>query len=379
VDKDGRRSMFRNYLRSSLPDGVTDLANARQIPAARLAPNPFQPRSEEGFEPIALDELAASIREHGVLQPLLVRPTPGEEDTYQIAAGERRWRAARLADLETVPCVVRDLNDRQLRELALVENVFREALSPVDLGRALQQMMEVFELSARALSERLGKNHSYVDDKLKIVRDPRIAAAVTIGTLGPTVALELAELADEDARANLLTRAEQGERVKVKDVQAAALERTLPVKPAAAPSPSAPPRDVEGQDDRVNVPVKPASSADSGRVDQQDRHDRPNRQDLPPTTTSPPAPTPPVKPAVAPRSTMIESSGTVAAAVPSVADLGQVSLRDLRIIQLREGCDGEPRQLDAADRATVLGILEADLAWLRDVDRRATRGAPTDD
>jgi len=299
VDKDGRRSMFRNYLRSSLPDGVTDLANARQIPAARLSPNPFQPRSEDGFEPIALDELAASIREHGVLQPLLVRPTPGEEDTYQIAAGERRWRAARLADLETVPCVVRDLNDRQLRELALVENVFREDLSPVDLGRALQQMMEVFELSARALSERLGKNHSYVDDKLKIVRDPRIAAAVTIGTLGPTVALELAELADEDARANLLTRAERGERVKVKDVQAAALERTLPVKPA-----------------------------------------------------------------VAPQSAMIESAGTVADSVPLTADQDQVSLGDLRIIQLREGRDSESRQL-AADSITVLRILEADLAWLK--------------
>jgi len=373
VDKDVRRSMFRNYLRSSLPDGVTDLSNARQIPVARLAPNPFQPRSEEGFEPIALDELATSIRAHGVLQPLLVRQTPDEEDSYQIAAGERRWRAAQRAGLEAVPCVVRDLNDRQLRELALVENVFREDLSPVDLGRALQQMMEVFELSARALSERLGKNHSYVDDKLKIVRDPRIAAAVNIGTLGPTVALELAELADEDARANLLTRAERGERVKVKDVQAAALERTLPVKPATAPSPSAPPRGIEGQDDRVNVPVKPASPADGGRVDQQDGQDHTNRQDLPPATTSSLAPTPPVKPAVAPQPLMIESSGTVAADVPSVADPGQVSLRDLRIIQLREGRNGEPRQLDAADHATVLRILRADLAWLENSDRRVPR------
>lgn len=361
--------MFRNYLRSSLPDGVTDLSNARQIPVARLSPNPFQPRSEEGFEPVALDELAASIREHGVLQPLLVRQTPGEEDTYQIAAGERRWRAAQRAGLETVPCVVRDLNDRQLRELALVENVFREDLSPVDLGRALQQMMEVFELSARTLSERLGKNHSYVDDKLKIVRDPRIAAAVKIGALGPTVALELAELADEDARTNLLTRAERGERVKVKDVQAAALERTLPVKPAAAPSPSAPLRGIEGQDDRVNVPVKPVNPADGGRVDQQDWHDHTNRPDLPPATTSSLAPTPPVKPAVAPQPMMIESSETVAADVPSAVDPGQVSLRDLHIIQLWEGRDGEPRQL-AVDPVTVLRILETDLAWLRDKVQR---------
>jgi len=363
VDKDGRRSMFRNYLRSSLPDDVTDLSNARQIPVTRLAPNPFQPRSEEGFEPAALDELAASISAHGVLQPLLVRQTPGEEGTYHIAAGERRWRAAQRAGLETVPCVVRDLTDRQLRELALVENVFREDLSPVDLGHALQQMMEVFELSARALSERLGKNHSYVDDKLKIVRDPRIAAAVKVGTLGPTVALELAELADENTRTNLLIRAKRGERVKVKDVQAAALARRMPVKPAADPSLGAPPRGIEGQDDMVNVLVKPASPADGEHVDQQDGHDRPHRQDLPLATTPSPVP---VKPAVAPQSTMIKSLETVVVDVPSVAVPGQINLHDLRIIQLREGRDGEPRHLAAADPATVLRILEADLTWLKD-------------
>jgi len=328
VDKDGRRSMFRNYLRSSLPDGVTDLANARQIPVARLSPNPFQPRSEEEFEIAALDELAASIREHGVLQPLLVRQTPDEEDTYQIAAGERRWRAAQLADLDTVPCVVRDLNDRQLRELALVENVFREDLSPVDLGRALQQMMEVFELSARALSERLGKNHSYVDDKLKIVRDPRIAAAVKIGTLGPTVALEIVELDDEEVRADLLTRAERGERVKVKDVQAATQERASPVKPAA-------------------------SSAESNPFDQQESRSRSNQPTSKAEVAFPIADVP-VKPATEP----------ITALAP-----GQVRLRDLRLIQLREGRNGEPHQLDAADRTTVLRILEEDLAWLKDIDR----------
>jgi len=363
VDRDGRRSMFRNYLRSSLPDGVTDLANAQQIPVTRLSPNPFQPRSEEGFDAAALDELAASIRAHGVLQPLLVRQTPGEENTYQIAAGERRWRAARIADLETVPCVVRDLNDRQLRELALVENVFREDLSPVDLGRALQQLMEVFELSARALSERLGKNHSYVDDKLKIVRDPRIAVAVQTGTLGPTVALELAELADEDARTTLLARAAQGERVKVKDVQATVLARRMPVKPAANPAPSAPPQGIEEQDDRANVPVKPARVADNGHVDQQDGHAL-YQQGPTPATASSLVPTLPVKPAPAPQ------VGTAADAVSLAADPDRVNLRDLRIIQLYTGRDGEPRQLDNADTATVLRILRADLAWLESSDRQ---------
>ena len=337
MDKDGRRSMFRNYLRSGLPEGVTDLADARQIPIARLSPNPFQPRSNEGFDPSALDELAASIREHGVLQPLLVRQHPDDPELYQIAAGERRWRAAPLAGLDTVPSVVRELDDRQMRELALVENVFREDLSPLDLAHALQQMMDVFGLSARALSARLGKNHSYVDDKIRIARDPRIAAAVKIGTLGPTVALEIAEMDDEKARASLLARAGRGERIKVKDVQATTQERAMPVKPAASPT-------------------------ESGHVDRQDGHDHLNRHDPFPTALSSPMPTVPVKPA--PPSVGVESSGTWAGDAPSAPGSGHVRLRDLRLIQLREGRDGEPRQLDTADKATVLRIMRADLAWL---------------
>jgi len=371
----------RNYDMDDLfdvsgPPRARDLLGARAIPVDLLDPNPSQPRTT--FDRAALEGLATSIRAHGVLQPLTVRKVG---DRYQIGAGERRWQAAQLAGLAEVPCIERAMDDSQMRELALVENVMREDLSPLDLARALQQMMDVFGLSARALSERLGKNHGYVVDKLRIARDPRIAAAVEDGALGATVALALAELDDEATRTGLLARATQGERIKVKDVQAVR-DQAVSVKPTARPI--------------------------AGRPNQRDEHDR--AAGLPPTTdrtssladvsvkptdASPlagasPAPVPSLTVPVSVKPTedgegrdrldqplidpLPASTPQVAAARPpaegstkgggEAIDPGQVRLRDLRLIQLREGRDGEPRQLDTADKAMVLRILRADLAWL---------------
>jgi len=189
-----------------------------QVETARLVPNPFQPRTE--FDPDKLTDLARSVERHGVLQALLVRRAPDDADLYQIAIGERRWRAAHLAGLTTVPCHVRALDDDAMEEIALVENIQREDLTPVEEARALQRLMTRHALSMRALSEQLGKHHSYVQDRLKLLGDPRIAEAVDAGTLGPTVAVEIANLPDEETRAALLDRATRGEQVKLKDVQA---------------------------------------------------------------------------------------------------------------------------------------------------------------
>ncbi len=386
-----KRPIFGN---AADPAGVSDLEDARLIDITLLLPNPFQPRI--AFDPAALDELAASIRAHGVLQPLLVRLTPGEEGTYHIATGERRWRAAQLAGLDVVPCVVRELTDRQMREVALVENVAREDLTAADLARALQAMMEAFDLSARALSERLGKNHNYVDDKTRILRDPHIVAAVEAGAIGPTVAGELADLADEEARATLLARAKRGERVRVRDVadargghggaavpdklaatggaDGAAPAPTL-VEPAMVPTPV---QTLPGTDpSRIPAPDKLAGD---GSPTSERRYDEDlawhGRLDslstIPGTASAPPsdhqadvtpaqarvAPTPTVTVDEDPNpTTPMRGGGT---SVPP----GTIRLRDLHVIQLREGRDGELRQLDTADKAMVLRILRADLAWL---------------
>ncbi len=257
--RDDKAPVARNYdLDDLFADSGTartrDLRGARAIPVDLLAPNPFQPRTV--FDQAALDELAASIRTYGVLQPLTVRKVG---DRYQIGAGERRWQAARRAGLIDVPCIERVMDDSQMRELALVENVMREDLSPLDLARALQQMMEVFGLSARALSDRLGKNHGYVVDKLRIARDPRIAAAVETGVLGATVALEIAEMDDDAARTALLARAAQGEHIKVKDVQAPRLVSVKPTEAGGLSSHAMPPVLVTPTDDGVQPTPQPAS------------------------------------------------------------------------------------------------------------------------
>ena len=203
-----------------------------QVDTARLSPNPFQPRTE--FDPDKLTELARSVERHGVLQALLVRRAPDATDLYQIAIGERRWRAAQLAGLTAVPCHVRALDDDAMEEIALVENIQREDLTPVEEARALQRLMARHALSMRALSEQMGKHHSYVQDRLKLLSDPRIAEAVDAGVVGPTVAVEIANLPDEETRAKLLNRAARGEQIKLKDVQAA--RQTMPVLADNPPS-----------------------------------------------------------------------------------------------------------------------------------------------
>jgi len=225
---------------ASVP-AAADMADARSIAVDELSSNPFQPRRT--FDEHALDELTASIRADGVLQPLLVRPTPGNPATHQIAAGERRWRAARRAALDHVPCVVRDLSDDDMERLALVENIQRDDLTPLDEARAYRRLMERLGLSMRALADRLGKHHSIVQDRLKLISDPRIEAAVERGTLGTSVAVEIANVESEEMRTVLLERVEQGEQVRLKDVRATeprawpAVAEIPPQTPVAAGTP----------------------------------------------------------------------------------------------------------------------------------------------
>ena len=229
------RSRTSDLFGPQLPAGVEEMDDAVLVPLSLLSPNPFQPRRE--FDPAALTELATSLGQVGVLQPLLVRQTPGDDESYQIAAGERRWRAAQLAGLDAVPCLVRDLNDEAMEMTALVENIQRDDLSPLDEARAYRRLMDRLGLSMRALSERLGKSHTFVENRLKLVSDPRIEAAVASGAVGATVAAEIADLEDV-ARDTLLARADRGERIKVKDVRAASprprlsgVANNLPVAP----------------------------------------------------------------------------------------------------------------------------------------------------
>jgi len=133
-----------------------------------IDPNPFQPR--RAFPEASLKELADSIRSSGVVQPVLLRPTDAR---YQLVAGERRWRAARLAGLETIPAVVRQFTDREALELSLTENLLREDLNPLEVARGLEVLLENYRLTHEEIAARLGVNRSTVTNTLRLLRLPR--------------------------------------------------------------------------------------------------------------------------------------------------------------------------------------------------------------
>lgn len=135
-----------------------------QIPLNLIDPNPFQPRTQLPEE--ALEELAQSIRSSGLIQPILLRPA-GER--YQLVAGERRWRAAAKAGLERVPAVIREIDDTEALELALAENLLREALNPLEIARAYERLQQEFHLTHEQIAERLGVNRSTVTNTLRLL------------------------------------------------------------------------------------------------------------------------------------------------------------------------------------------------------------------
>lgn len=151
-------------LAALIPQRSTSTTGSVEIPLARIRENPRQPRLRMADD--ALETLAASIREHGVIQPILVTETL---DGYQLVAGERRVRAARMAGLERIPAVIRQLADQQQLELALVENLQREDLDPIESARAYRQLIDEFAFSQEALATRVGRARSTVANTLRLL------------------------------------------------------------------------------------------------------------------------------------------------------------------------------------------------------------------
>lgn len=142
----------------------------RLVPIEQIEPNPEQPR--RSFSQEALNELAASIGEKGIIQPLILRPDPANAERYQIVAGERRWRAAQMAQLHEVPAIVRELDDTEVMEIALIENIQRADLNPVEEAVAYKQLMERFGHTQEKLAEALGKSRSHIANSLRLLNLP---------------------------------------------------------------------------------------------------------------------------------------------------------------------------------------------------------------
>jgi ParB family chromosome partitioning protein len=156
-------------LSSTTPEsGRSPHPDLRELPVELVAPNPRQPRQR--FDEVAMVALAESLRERGVLQPVLVRPVPG--GTYELIAGERRWRAAQLAGFETIPAVVREDDDDASLELALIENMAREDLNPVEEARACALLVDELGLSREDVGRRVGRSRVAVSNLMRLLELP---------------------------------------------------------------------------------------------------------------------------------------------------------------------------------------------------------------
>jgi ParB family transcriptional regulator, chromosome partitioning protein len=168
-----RRTALGQGLDALIPiDGPreTDVAghNVKYLPIETLFPNPYQPRRV--FDESALSDLANSIKEMGVIQPLVARRTPSGD--FQIVAGERRWKAAMMAGFSTIPVIVRDLSDAESLEIALIENLQREDLNPLDTAEAYDVLIKKFSYTHEALAKRIGKDRSSITNLLRLLKLP---------------------------------------------------------------------------------------------------------------------------------------------------------------------------------------------------------------
>lgn len=170
------------------------------VPIEQIQPNPDQPRRT--FDQGPLDELAASIAEKGIIQPLIVRQVPGKKGGYEIVAGERRWRAAQIAKLHDVPVILRDYNDTEVLEIAIIENIQRADLNPVDEATGYQHLMDRFGHTQDQMATALGKSRSHIANLLRLLKLPaevqnylvtgQLSAGHARALVGHEMAVELA-------------------------------------------------------------------------------------------------------------------------------------------------------------------------------------------
>ena len=147
---------------------TTPSASITEISIEKITPNPDQPRTT--FDKDSLDELATSIRELGIIQPLTLRKT--DDDSYQIISGERRYRAAKMAGLETVPAYIREASDTELTEMALIENIQREDLNAIEIALTFKKLIDQYKLTQERLSERVGKKRTTIANFLRLLKLP---------------------------------------------------------------------------------------------------------------------------------------------------------------------------------------------------------------
>lgn len=228
-------------------EGAAEARNRaqRRVPIEFLRPNPLNPR--QSFPEAELEELTASIRERDIIQPIIVRGVPGTADAFEIIAGERRWRAAQRAGLHDVPVVIVEADDRQALEFAIIENIQRADLNPLDEARGYENLIAQFAYTQGDLAKVMGKSRSHVANTLRLSRLPEpVKDRVASGALSAGHARALLAVADPEMVARRVV--DQG--LTVRDVERIAQ------------------READGQDETVRKPkAKPVRDADTAALE----------------------------------------------------------------------------------------------------------------
>jgi ParB family chromosome partitioning protein len=226
-----------------IPPAAAPKHGLRDMPVDAIRPNPWQPRTN--FDDQELEELAQSIREHGVLQPVLVSQQP--DGTFQLITGERRWRAVQKAGMATLPAMVKETTPQASLELALVENIQRRDLNPLEEAHAFRQLLDEHGLTQEQLGQRIGKSRVTVTNTLRLLHLPEpVREALASGSITEGHARAILTANDESLRIRMLERV-LAEHLSVRDAEA--LARQLNASRARAASEAQPDPDVERLED----------------------------------------------------------------------------------------------------------------------------------
>jgi ParB family transcriptional regulator, chromosome partitioning protein len=206
--------LFDEAQATDLAPGIVSLiesrathAQIREVPVGKILPNPAQPRLS--YDEDSLTELAASIREHGVLQPILVRPSGSK---FELIAGERRWRASSMAERESIPAIVVDFDEQTALEVSIIENLQREDVSPLEEAVMFRRMTDTFGYSVRQLAQKVGKDKGYIENRLRLTDAPAdIKELVSLRKDTLSHAYELMKIGDERKRRRLAKRIVAGD------------------------------------------------------------------------------------------------------------------------------------------------------------------------
>lgn len=232
--------MFDDEIEENLPvsdkkyNDTLQKEGVSEIEIKSIFPNPNQPR--KNFDAVSLKELAESIKTHGVIQPIIVNKQP--DNTYLIIAGERRYRASKLASLKTIPAIVKNYTEQQIKEISLLENIQREDLNPIEAAKAMKELLEIYGWTQDFLADRLGKSRPAIANLLRLLTlQPEVVALIENGKLSAGHARSLVVITDPEMQVKLAKLA-VSKRVTVRDLEKTVKELQNPKKKSEKFEPS---------------------------------------------------------------------------------------------------------------------------------------------